>query len=813
MPLIRNKIVRRIVKGLLFTIASILVLFGILSLYVHYNKKDLLDKLRANISKNIRSDIRYRDADITVWRHFPFVGLHIYDIYVEDSVYRRPFFKMKEASCQISVLQYVLNKVEVRNVRFSNGLMHIFTDTASYTNKYLLRYKKEKPDKEGKDIKLDHASLNNVRVILENRKRNKLFDVLFRSFETEISELGDVFTFNIEQEAFVRSLGFNMTKGPYLGNQLLRTDMKIKFNSRKAELSFDDEVLNVNGQNYNITGNFILRDKGSFRLNIIAKEAVYSKLKDLLTPNIISKLEKFNFRKPINVTASIEGSLAYKTTPKVVVNWDVKQNTFITPVVEFANSSFSGSFINEKIKDSARTDENSEIAFKNFKGNWKDVYLFGDNITVTNLINPWLNLSLRSSTDFASLNNKLGLRTIQFLQGKASLNLHYSGILETDIGLLNKVQGDLQFSNAVIKYLPRNFTFNNCSGLISFSNNNLSVKNLECDLGKNHFVVNANGTNLSGLSAGDATKATITCNVYSPSVNISDFKALFSKRQKLAAKRNGQSLVHTTARIDDVMDNGSLLLNFSAGEIRYQNFAGRNLRARILFANNNLSIPQASLNHANGKLSLHADINDKGNYHSASAKVNLQNVEVSKVFHSFNNFGQDGIEAKNILGTLNTNSVINVSLDNSGSLIPGSIKGVVDFSLKNGALVNYEPLMNIKKSFLKNRDLSNLQFAELKNRLEVNGYKITINKMEIQSTAIAMFVDGLYDLKKTDSKINIQIPIKSLKQKDSTFIPENVGIDGKKGTSIYLEGKNDKEGKVKFGLNTTRTIRKIFSKQ
>jgi hypothetical protein len=72
-------------------------------------------------------------------------------------------------------------------------------------------------------------------------------------------------------------------------------------------------------------------------------------------------------------------------------------------------------------------------------------------------------------------------------------------------------------------------------------------------------------------------------------------------------------------------------------------------------------------------------------------------------------------------------------------------------------------------------------------------------------------VDGTYDIKKTDTKVNIQVPLKGLKQRDSTFVPRNIGIDSKAGTSVYLEGKVDKKtGKVKFGLNTSRTIRKLF---
>ena len=188
----------------------------------------------------------------------------------------------------------------------------------------------------------------------------------------------------------------------------------------------------------------------------------------------------------------------------------------------------------------------------------------------------------------------------------------------------------------------------------------------------------------------------------------------------------------------------------------------------------------------------------------------MQNVDVKKLFAAFDNFGQDGIQSDNLQGTLNAVTNVSLLFDAAGKMLPGTLKGTVDFSLKNGALNNYEPIMDIRKSIFKNANMSHVTFAELKNRLEVDGYKIKINRMEIQSSAIGMFVDGLYDIKKEETKINIQVPLKGLKR-DSTYIPQNIGLDKKAGTSVYLEGKVDKKtGKVKFGLNTTRTLRKLI---
>jgi hypothetical protein len=259
------------------------------------------------------------------------------------------------------------------------------------------------------------------------------------------------------------------------------------------------------------------------------------------------------------------------------------------------------------------------------------------------------------------------------------------------------------------------------------------------------------------------------------------------------------------------MDNGNLAITLNAGAVQYKKFTGQNLNGSITFSNNDLFINYVSLSHANGKMNLNGEVRQTGNSNAASAKVNLQNVDVKKLFYAFNNFGQDGIASENIQGTLNSTANVSLQFDEKGIAIPGSIKGIVDFSLLNGALINYEPLQDIKKSIFKNKDMSHVTFAELKNKFEINGFQVKINKMEIQSSAIGMFVDGLYDIKKDATKINIQVPLKGLKQRDSTYVPENIGVDAKKGLSVYLEGKTDKQtGKVKFGLNTTKTIRKIF---
>jgi hypothetical protein len=809
---IRNKAARITVKVLLCLFGIVLVLFAVVSIYVESNKKEILDKLRKGISENLRSEIKYRDADITIWRNFPFIGVRFYDISVQDSVYHMPFFQMKEVAGKVSLVQYFRKDIELRDLYLANGVLHVFTDTSGYTNRYLIKFRKNDTARQGKHVLLNHASLRNVRLILENRQRSKLFDFVFQKLDADIDLSGQLWKIGLKNKALINSMAFNLEKGSYVKGQTMEMNADLVYDTAAHLLSFKEEKFFVNGQAYYMKGRFVVKAPGSFSLSIRTKNAAYKNILQVFPYNIASKLAKFNIEKPIDAEATLTGPLTYKTVPKISASWTVKNNVLVTEVAKFTNCSFTGSFSNEKVSQRGFTDENSEIKLNTFTGNWEGILLNGKNITVTNLVNPFLSFTLASSTDFKTLDNKLGLKTIELLEGKAALQLSYAGPIQKDISVLDRLNGQLNFHNGKIRYIPRGFTFDNCSGTVLFSDNSIRVNDLKCDMDKEHFVINVTGDNMSGLSANDASKASISCSVYSPSLDIGMLKGLFAKKKSASTvKGKPKKLIQTASRVDDIMDNGSLAVLLNVGSVRYRNFTGQNLKGNVVFANDDLLINNVSLTHAGGRLDMNGSIKQNANSNSAMAKVNLQNVDVKKLFHAFDNFGQDGIGSENIQGMLTALTNINLVFDANGNIVPGTIRGTVDFSLRNGALINYEPIMDIKKSVFKKADMSNVTFAELKDKLEIDGFHVTINKMEIQSSAIGMFVDGLYDIKKTATKINIQVPLKGLKKRDSTYIPENIGVDAKKGLSIYLEGKVDpKTGKVKFGLNTTRTLRKIL---
>src|SRR6185295_17216681 len=93
----------------------------------------------------------------------------------------------------------------------------------------------------------------------------------------------------------------------------------------------------------------------------------------------------------------------------------------------------------------------------------------------------------------------------------------------------------------------------------------------------------------------------------------------------------------------------------------------------------------------------------------------------------------------------------------------------------------------------KNRDFDNIRFAELKDRLEIKNQEVKINRMEIQSSVMSMFVEGIFS-NKGSTDISIQVPLSNIHKRDADFNPHNIGTEKRGGSSLYFRGRPGPDG-------------------
>jgi hypothetical protein len=283
-------------------------------------------------------------------------------------------------------------------------------------------------------------------------------------------------------------------------------------------------------------------------------------------------------------------------------------------------------------------------------------------------------------------------------------------------------------------------------------------------------------------------------------MNLGSFLYLFKAKESANRQQTKKSTLQTmAAKIDNFIENGRLHVKLNADKFIYKKFEGRNALVDITLLNDRYILNKVSMDNSGGHIALKGILLNQTNFHQANLEINMENVDVSKVFTGFNNFGQDGLTAESIEGKLSAVIEASMKISNDGQVIPSSIVSRVDFSLKDGALNNYEPIKKIQRFIFKKRNFDNIRFAELKSRLEISNQEIKINRMEIQSSVMSLFVEGRYS-KKGTTDLSIQVPLSNLKKRDDDYNPENIGVDKKK-RGIFLRGKPGEDGNIKFKLD------------
>jgi AsmA-like C-terminal region/Protein of unknown function len=800
-------------KPLKYTLRTFGVLLGILFLlyivlfiYVSSNKKSIIKQVTQDIGKKLNGNVSIGDVELSFFRTFPKVSVLLHNVLVTDTMFAQhhhPFFHGEEIYAELSVMKLIKKEPAVNGLKIKRAAIYLFTDPTGYTNAYLFKPKKDSSSSGAgtthTKTELKSVDLADVRITIEDKRLGKFHDIIVKDLNLKLDDEDIETIFSVNAKMMVHSLAFNLPMGSFIKEKKFEGDFDFRYFKRSKRLEFDSIDVKIGDHPFNISGSFDLEGPDpQFTLRVHTRKILYSFAKALLTKKVDTALSIVDLDEKLDADANISGPLK-GGDPLIYVKWVVKKSHLTTPFLDFDDASFTGFYIDEVIKGEPRRDPNSEIVINNFSASWNGLPVASGNIEIMNLYKPVMTCDLTSSFPLTTLNDVIGSDVLQLQSGDGSIDVTYKGPLEKNNNTNSFVNGVVSFKNGNILYGPRNVELKNVNGRLVFKNSDVFIENLQCNVLNNKIIMDGQAKNLVTLINTDPNKVTIDWNIYSPVLNLSPFTFLLKSEKKISSTKSPKGKVRKVATsIDEALDQGSINVNLRASRLIYKKFEATNAIANVSLLQEKYTINKVSMDHAGGHINLSGTLALlKENYHQAIVDVLMDNVDVNKVFEAFNNFGQDGIKAQNLEGKLNAKVTASLELDNNGKAYPNTIESVVDFSLKNGALNNFEPVKKIQSFIFKNRNFENIRFADLKDRLEISNQEIKINRMEIESSVLSMYVEGTYSMKGT-TDMSIQVPLSNLKKRGADYHPENTGTDKRAGPSIFIRGRPGPDGNIQF---------------
>lgn len=809
-----KKFLRYTLKGLAIFFGVLVLVYIIAYIYVVTKKKDIISQIKEQVAEKLNGEVQIGNITLGFLAQFPSISVELEKVSIRDTLFnqhKHPFFEADKVYASISALNLIERNNPLNGIQIENGRLYIYTDTSGYTNSYLLS-PKSAPNKakSGSTAKTEIESIRliNVRLVLDDRKKRKLYDFAVNKFTCKINNTDSTLILKTKNNILIHNFAINTDLGSYAHETLLEGDFKVEINKPRKQLNFENIDVRLKNHSYTLSGTFNFTQAPTFALKVSTKDVNYDEAKTLLTPKIQTSLSLVKIEKPVTeVIADISGPLN-GGDPLVNIKWKVEDNSLTTPFASFTECSLDGSFTNEMVPGLPRKDPNSRLQFHNFTGNFEGLKVVSQNIYIDNLLEPVINADIKTDFDLTQLNNLLGSTTLDLHKGKGSLNLTYSGALKHNSNKNTLLNGKISFSDGVIMYHPRNLPMTNVNGNIIFKNTDVYVTDFSGNVQGNKIIMSGSGKNLLALMNTNPGKIVLDWNIYSPSLNLNNLTSLLKQREN-SPRRAGKSKLGSTAQnIDEIVNEANFRLNLKAAELTFKRFTATNVKASLDLINENWILNTVSLQHAGGSMAISGDLTAKNNkYYQSNIKVNMQNVDVNKVMYAFNDFGQTGITYDNLRGKLTSSADIRMDINRDLQGTPQDINGYVEFSLKNGALLHYPPMEKIQQVAFKKRNFSEIYFAELKDRLDIKNKEINLNRMEIQSTVLTLYIEGVYSLQGNNTDIGIQIPLSNLKKRDD-FKLENKGADSKGGASIFVRGRPGPDGNVQFKLDLFKKFRK-----
>lgn len=796
-----------------------LLLFIGLSYYVNSHKKELIEQAKTAIHEKLGGDVSIEDLNVTFFRHFPSFSIRLLNIQVTDSIFKkhgRPLLSAENLFVRLSTPRLLFGKIHINKLTIRKGGFHLFTDASGYTNGYLLQKndstslkKKEQEENIATRQILDWIVVEDFTFHLQDIPGDKQYGITINTLNARVQQSGKNFSIEVKKDLSINGLAFKKKNGSFVTNQKMKGEYVLLFDNESRMLSFKDMAITIGEQPFTFTGQFWLGIENKFDLHIKSKQLPIIFARSLLTPKISKALGLAVVREQLDVDAHIGGSLG-GGDPRVHVKFVANNTDLSTKWLDMKNASFSGEYLNEVVPGAGYTDENSHIYIKKLDGFWEGLPLNVRELKICNLITPALSVNIKTSFPLQELNSALQSKTIQFTGGEGHAELSYNGRTDSISSKNSRLTGYLHFSNGEMLLTGPQSKLQQCRGNFRFDNANLIVDSLDAILAGNPIYMRGEAKNVLSLLSDDNVPVSLDWNIFAPVININSIQSVLKRKVSVSppTKTTKRKLGSTVDNIDNLLSSGKVTASLRADRLQFQKMDARNLVADLALEGNTWSIKKASLQHGDGSVAVTANILEISTKKlEFSSRLALKNVDASKTFYAFESFGIKDLGHQNIKGKLNASARYSLLLNGSGEPDWSSIRGKAFFSIKNGALINYPPLMSIQKTAFKKRDFSNVRFAEIRDELKLENGGVYIKRMAINSSVLTLFLQGVYGLK-NNTDISIQVPLKNLSKKQDEAHPEFIRGDGRGGMSVFLRAKSDKDGKLSIKYDPLARFRK-----
>jgi hypothetical protein len=764
-------------KTLLSVIALFLSFIIIIALVAFFNQEKIKNYIIEELNKQLDTELLVEKIDFSVFKRFPYASVVFYNVTAKDAVNTKNKGDLLKASniyMQFNLwnllrAKYKISRIEItdahiRLIVFKDGTDNYhFWKTSDTTNENSFSFYLQK-------VLLNNTHISYVDYIANNDYsiyvKQSILNGHFASEEYSLYTSANCFIYHIKT-------GENI----FLHNKNVDINFNLDVNNNTANYILKNSFLSLGNMNFNVDGNWISNNnEQNIDININGKNINLSDFIKEIPNDYKSFLNDFDISGNIDAKCNLKGSLKNNNIPAININAELKKGKFKqkSTGVALENLNFSFAFDN----GASRNPSSYSIIINNINGKLKNGNIAG-NIKLKNIKRPEIILNLNANLELKDLNSFLKIDTIQDIKGSINGNIFFkgqanaSGKFTAKDFVNSEVNGNINISDCNVKFINSSQIINNLSGNFVFNNNDVNVNNLKGYI--EIYDIN-NNTSVNDFSlTGSFTNLLPYLFIKNQSLNIdADFISNNIEMNKLLSASNNSSPKTEKQYYLELPEDINFNLNVNIKNFSFDRFKATDASGKIILNNKQIEATKIRFYTMDGYIMASGLIdNNRNNNILLSCDLNLEKVNINKLFYQFYNFGQESMKDNNLKGKVNAQIQFAAFCNNSLNIDVNTVYVKTSINIENGELINYKPVQGLS-SYIKGRDLSHIKFSSLKNEIEIKDRIIYIPSMEIKSSALNMTLNGNHNFD-NEIEYHIGILLSELKNPDKTKKEEEFG--------------------------------------
>lgn len=738
-----------------------------------------------NLNKNLKTEVKVSKVDFSVLESFPKASVVFSDIviYAVDAKIDT-LLSAKRLSVKFNLIDLYKRKYKVKGLEISGGKCEMVVDDSGRAN-YIF-WNQSETSSSAIAVELERVVLSNMSYTYIDY--SKTIGVSFLIEQADLSGNFKEQIFDLDLTTKLKNADIQIKETRLFENRTLFLAVKGNVDKTNEQLNFTSTDLGVDGMNILINGELKYGSSNQLNLVLESKNTGLEKAIALLPKNVRLKLERFNIDGEAKLDGIIKGDLSENNSPFYDFNFSIENGKFIDKRsdLSFKETVLKGSITN----GIERRSNTTSLVLDSFSSTLKQGRIDGS-LSIHNFKSPTYDYSGNLSFDLKEAFLLLKEKELFNPKGEVSAKIEVRGTL-AEMGSYtlhdwksSKINGQVALKDIGFDIKGRPQKVREINSKLSFNNHSFVVSSLKGIIDESSFELEGKFNNLISFLLEKNEPLFIDANLSSPNINLSELL------------RSDESSTTTKEAYElDISPRITVYVGLKVDALQFNKFNLNDLQGDLIIKNERIDARGISFNSQEGKVLGDLFIKEEGNELSISSKAEFTEVDIHKVFTSFNNFGQNSLKAEHLKGNANIDLNFNSRWSKQLEVKPKSIRADVSFVIDNGELNNYKPMEALSR-FVELEELKAIKFNQLQNQILIEDELIIIPRFEILSSAMNLSIAGTHSFNNDiDYHITLLLSellgIKAKKPKTSEFgYVVNDGLDKKSKLYLKMTGNID----------------------